>query len=387
MSHTGSEATAPRKKRGKLIAGIILAIVLLLGIGGCAYIASIGAAWNNGTEKFSGSEFPSDDGNAAKVDEFTKKVQADKEALSKDATVTNDAGKNNATENDKNGNGIADSVENGKVTERPAETGATDILLLGSDSRAGSAEAATVSGQRADTIMLLHVPKDGSDAYLISIMRDTWVNIPGYGSAKINAGLNYGGLDLQVATIEQLLGTRIDHIAEIDFAGFKGLTDELGGVTVQVPMNFQTDDYTFTQGPMHLNGDQALQFVRQRYQFSDGDYQRVRNQRIYMNGLLETIKSKGAFENATQFKSMVETISPYVTVDSGLSAGEIAKIAAPYIGSGGVNLHMMTLPNAGTGWSADGQSIVVLDQAATSDLSQSLTNGTMSDYISRYGED
>ena len=84
---------------------------------------------------------------------------------------------------------------------------------------------------------------------------------------------------------------------------------------------------------------------------------------------------------------MVETISPYVTVDSGLSAGEIAKIAAPYIGSGGVNLHMMTLPNAGTGWSADGQSIVVLDQAATSDLSQSLTNGTMSDYISRYGED
>ena len=95
---------------------------------------------------------------------------------------------------------------------------------------------------------------------------------------------------------------------------------------------------------MHLNGDQALQFVRQRYQFSDGDYQRVRNQRIYMNGLLETIKSKGAFENATQFKSMVETISPYVTVDSGLSAGEIAKIAAPYIGSGGVNLQQMVSP-------------------------------------------
>ena len=90
-----------------------------------------------------------------------------------------------------------------------------NILLLGSDTRSGS-EAAQVSGSRADSIMLAHIPADGKGVYLVSIMRDTWVNIPGYGSAKINAALNYGGISLQVATVENLLGIKIDHVAEIE---------------------------------------------------------------------------------------------------------------------------------------------------------------------------
>ncbi len=386
-----SQATQPKKKKkGLIFGGIILAIVLLLGIGGCAYVASIGKAWDNGTDKFDAA-FPNEDGSEANQDQLRSQLSDQlKKEIGKDSyssDIQNSEGRNNATEKDKNGNGIADDLEGGKTTERPAETGSSDILLMGSDSRAGTAEAATVTGQRADTLMLLHIPAGGGDPYLISIMRDTWVNIPGYGSAKINAGLNYGGVDVQIATIEQLLDIRIDHVAEIDFSGFKSMTDALGGVDVNVPLSFQADGKSYTAGQQHMNGDEALTFVRQRYAFEDGDYQRVRNQRAYMDGVLGTIKSQGAFKNATNFKNVVESIAPYVTVDSGLDSGAIVSMAAPYLSSGGPNLHMLTLPNAGTGWSVDGQSIVVLDSAATEDLSNALKNEDMAGYVSQYGED
>ncbi|MFW0155097.1 LCP family protein [Rothia sp. P6271] len=410
-----SPETAPQKKskKGKITLGVLLTLLLILGIAGCSYVASISSAWNNGTQKFSEEQvFPGDDGavNEETLKEFKKNYEAaqtkvtesedgKQEEQSKDSDtsdtrashdkgkVVNSQGINNVTEQDSDGDGIPDSVEGGAVTPRPAATGAKNILLLGSDSRAGTPESIHVSGQRADTIMILHVPGGGADPYLISIMRDTWVNIPGYGAAKINAALNYGGVGLQIATLEQLLGVRIDHVAEIDFSGFKSLTDALGGVTVQVPFNFTADSYSFTAGPNHMNGNQALAFVRQRYAFSDGDYQRVRNQRAFMRGLLQTITSKGAFTSATELRSVIDSIAPYVTVDSGLNASTLFSMGAPYISSGGTRMHMLTLPNAGTGWSVDGQSIVVLDSNATAALSQALRSDTMGSYTAVYGED
>ena len=202
-------------------------------------------------------------------------------------TVTNsDTGKNgtnangsdaaaalaaNASEHDKDGDGILDNGYNYGVIKGPGK----NILLLGSDTRTG-ADAALVSGSRADTIMLMHIPADGKGVYIISIMRDTWVDIPGYGTAKVNAALNYGGVSLQVATIENLVGVKIDHVAEIEFEGFKSLVNAIGGVDVQVPFAFTSNVWTFTPGLMHLNGSGALSFVRERYSFADGDYQRVR---------------------------------------------------------------------------------------------------------------
>ena len=207
MSGTLTQAlrTTPRKKwvKRSLIALLIIILALLLGVG--FYIWSIGHTWDSQTQKFD-SITDSQDGldNPPAAPTFTGPEGKDPKSL--------------ASEKDQNGDGILDTVEGGKTRDIVDSPG-TDILLLGSDSRAGSADAAKVSGQRADTIMLMHIPKDGSGVYLISIMRDSWVNIPGYGSAKVNAALNYGGIGLQVATIEQLLGIKIDHVAEIDFTG------------------------------------------------------------------------------------------------------------------------------------------------------------------------
>lgn len=375
----------PKKKKSKKALWITLLILLLIpviAVGG--YLFMINKAWNK-SETFDNA-MPNEDGTVTSPHSDELQALVDQAA---NATITNESGatlESNVSEGDANGNGILDIYEGGAVTDRPANTAATDILLLGSDQRSG-AEAQYVTGARADTIMVLHIPEDGSAAYLVSIMRDTWVNIPGYGSHKVNAGLNYGGVDLQVATIEQLLGIQMDHVAEIDFQGFKALVDTLGGVTVDVPLNFSTGNYTFTAGPQTLNGGQALEFVRQRYAFSDGDYQRVRNQRAFLRGVYNELKADGALSSASKLLQVIESVSPYMSVDSGLSPSSIVGIAQPVLSNGNTQLVSMTLPNAGTGWSWDGQSIVVLDAAATSALSYALQTDTMPNYIATYGSD
>lgn len=395
MSDAHSEPSQKKKwvKRILLIL-LILLLVITLGIG--FFIWRAGHTWDSKTEKFD---------SITKVDEDLSKI---KEQLGeakklnvtelKAPTVTNsDTGKNgtnangsdaaaalaaNASEHDKDGDGILDDGYSYDVVKGPGK----NILLLGSDTRSGS-EAAQVSGSRADSIMLMHIPADGKGVYLVSIMRDTWVNIPGYGSAKINAALNYGGISLQVATVENLLGIKIDHVAEIEFEGFKALVNSVNGVDVQVPFDFDINAWSFKQGMQHMDGGAALAFVRARYPFADGDYQRVRNQRAFLRGLYSTMKSKGALENVGSFQSAVESIAGYMRVDSGLDAAQIAQIAAPVLTSGDTTMRMTTLPNAGPGWSYDGQSIVIVNQAANANLSYALQHDSMDQFMATYGQD
>ena len=391
MSDAHSEPSQKKKwvKRILLIL-LILLLVITLGIG--FFIWRAGHTWDSKTEKFD---------SITKVDEDLSKI---KEQLGeakklnvtelKAPTVTNsDTGKNgttdaaaalaaNASEHDADGDGILDNGYNYGVIKGPGK----NILLLGSDTRTG-ADAALVSGSRADTIMLMHIPADGKGVYIISIMRDTWVNIPGYGPAKINAALNYGGISLQVATVENLVGVKIDHVAEIEFEGFKSLVNAVGGVDVQVPFAFTSNVWTFTPGVMHMNGSAALTFVRERYSFADGDYQRVRNQRAFLRGLYSTMKAKGALSNVASFQSAVESLAGYMRVDSGLNAMQIAQLAAPVLTSGDTSMHMTTLPNAGPGWSYDGQSIVLVNQAANAQLANALQHDTMDQFMATYGQD
>ena len=395
MSDAHSEPSQKKKwvKRILLIL-LILLLVITLGIG--FFIWRAGHTWDSKTEKFD---------SITKVDEDLSKI---KEQLGeakklnvtelKAPTVTNsDTGKNgtntngsdaaaalaaNASEHDKDGDGILDDGYSYDVVKGPGK----NILLLGSDTRSGS-EAAQVSGSRADSIMLMHIPADGKGVYLVSIMRDTWVNIPGYGSAKINAALNYGGISLQVATVENLLGIKIDHVAEIEFEGFKALVNSVNGVDVQVPFDFDINAWSFKQGMQHMDGGAALAFVRARYPFADGDYQRVRNQRAFLRGMYNTMKAKGALNNVGSFQSAVESIAGYMRVDSGLDAAQIAQIAAPVLTSGDTTMRMTTLPNAGPGWSYDGQSIVIVNQAANANLSYALQHDSMDQFMATYGQD
>lgn len=380
MSDEHSEPSQKKKwiKRTLLIL-LILLLVITLGVG--FFIWRAGHTWDSQTEKF--DSITKVDEDQAKIKEKLGEARPLNISELRAPKVTTDAGlAANASEHDKNGDGILDDGYSYGVIKGPG----TNILLLGSDTRSGS-EAALVSGSRADTIMLMHIPADGKGVYLVSIMRDTWVNIPGYGPAKINAALNYGGISLQVATVENLVGVKIDHVAEMEFEGFKSLVNSVGGVDVQVPFDFDINAWSFHQGIQHMDGGAALAFVRARYQFADGDYQRVRNQRAFLRGLYSTMKAKGALNNVASFQSAVESVAGYVRVDQGLDAIQIAQIAAPVLTSGDTTMRMTTLPNAGPGWSYDGQSIVLVSQAANAQLANALQHDTMDQFMATYGQD
>ena len=265
-----------------------------------------------------------------------------------------------------------------------------NILLIGSDSRGATAEEAMSgagSDQRADSLMLVHIPAGRSKIYSISLMRDLWVGIPDHGNAKINAALAFGGVPLMVQTVESIFGQRIDHVAMIGFDGFVGMTDALGGVDVDVPAPFVSyvDQIAFTAGPNPLDGKQALEFVRERYAFADGDYQRVRNQQAFVKALLG--KNLSADSLLTPFKvhNAVSALAPFISVDGGLDAAALASLAVELRDVRPRDMLMFTLPTRGIGTSTDGQSIVLPDPGAIGALSAALAADTLGDYVAANG--
>lgn len=264
---------------------------------------------------------------------------------------------------------------------------AVNILLVGSDSRVNArAEAASGAGsdQRADVLVLIHLPADRQSVYGVSLLRDLWVDVPGHYAAKINAGLELGGLPLQTRTVATLLGQRIDHTVMLDFEGFAALTDALGGIDVDVRAPFASTvdtPYYFPAGVNRFNGAQALSFVRERHAFPDGDYQRVRNQQSFLRAALAKLQAGGALTDRGTVRNLVLAVLPHVTVDAGVSLASLESLLYSLRSVPPERSVFFTLPTAGAGTSLDGQSIILQDPAATAALSAALSGQTLAQYV------
>ncbi|MDN5585038.1 MAG: LCP family protein [Brevibacterium sp.] len=283
---------------------------------------------------------------------------------------------------DNNANKLTDEQIFG--TQRPddqKEDGGTNILLLGSDEPMDQVDVNDSRGLRSDTIMVMHIPESGSDVQVMSIPRDSWVDIEGHGKAKINSALSTGGLPLAVSTISDFIGTELDHVAIIDFEGFKALTDSLGGVTVNSEQSFEKNGYTFDKGENVLDGDEALTFVRERKSFQDGDFQRARNQQAFIRGLTNEIISADTLSNPKKIQNMVKDFSPYMYVDSGLDAQYISATAFAMRDVRPGDIEFFTSPTAGVGTSSDGQSIVNVDEEELEKVQDAFANDTLDDYV------
>jgi LCP family protein required for cell wall assembly len=269
-----------------------------------------------------------------------------------------------------------------------------NVLIIGSDSRGNAREEAAhtlatgeSSDHRSDVLMLVHVPADRRTVQVVSIMRDLWVDIPGYGASKINAGLQVGGIPMTVQTVESLMGTHIDHTLMLDFNGFRALTDSLGGIDVDVPLPFQASfdtHHVFTQGLNHLDGEAALEFVRERYSFVDGDYQRVRNQQTFLRALLARLTSGGALNDPNVVRSLVGLSGPWLTVDQGFDAMSVAILAYSLRGLDFNACTFVTLPTAGVGTVA-GASVVFPDYGGIAGVAAALREGRLADYAAANG--
>lgn len=281
---------------------------------------------------------------------------------------------------DKNANQLSDEQVFGKSSGGKDGDG-TNILLLGSDEPMDKVDVNDSRGLRSDTIMVMHLPEGGGSVQIMSIPRDSYVDIEGHGKAKINAALSYGGLPLAVSTVSDFIGTELDHVAIIDFEGFKALTDSLGGVTVNSEQAFEKNGYTFTKGENVLDGDQALTFVRERKSFKDGDFQRARNQQAFIKGLMNEVISADTLSNPNRIQNMVKEFAPYMYVDSGLDAKYISATAFNMRDVRSGDIEFFTAPVSGVGTSPDGQSIVNVDEAEQKKVQDAFKNDTVADYV------
>lgn len=218
---------------------------------------------------------------------------------------------------------------------RIGDTPGTNYLLVGSDGRVGltpeqESELATggdVGPERTDTIMLLHRPESGRPV-LVSIPRDSYLNIPGWGQDKVNAAFAIGNAPLLVQTVEEATGVHIDHYVEIGFSGFAALTDAVGGVEVclDAPIIDPLAGIDLPAGCQTLNGPQALGFVRTRAS-ALADIDRVRNQREFMSALMGKATSLGTLLNPFRMYSLMKDGSAALEVGEGDHLWDLAFLA------------------------------------------------------------
>ncbi|EWS81107.1 transcriptional regulator [Brachybacterium phenoliresistens] len=266
--------------------------------------------------------------------------------------------------------------------DRPEDTEGQNFLLLGSDKRSEEEAAASgITGQRSDVMMLVHVPADRSGVYFMSFPRDLYIDIPGHGKGRINAALAYGGIPLAVTTVENYTGVPIDHVALIDFDGVQGLVDTLGGVDVEVPQDFEIDGHQFTEGTQHVNGEEALAFVRARKNFVDGDFQRNRNQQALLRGIAKELLSSNTLSSPGRITEAVESISPYLTTDDALTPSAIVDLGLSLRDLRTSDLHFLAVPHGEPFMTSGGASVVATDEDGMDVLREALKNDSMGTYF------
>lgn len=273
-----------------------------------------------------------------------------------------------------------------------------NILLVGDDHRPDNATQAELNqlsttadggGTNTDTMMILHIPANGKSATLVSLPRDSWVNVPGHGMNKLNSAFSLGnggsdptsGAKLLIQTVQNLTGLSIDHYVRVSLLGFYTIAKALGPVQVCLN-NAVNDPYSganFPAGVSTLDAQQALSFVRQRHGLPRGDLDRVVRQQYFLSVEAHKFLSAGTLLNPGKLTSALDAISGSLETDPGLN---FLQLAAQMQGLTGGKIQSATIPISGTPTiTVDGSdlSIVQVDTAAMPAFVKSLT-GTPSAY-------
>ncbi|OIJ66097.1 transcriptional regulator [Streptomyces mangrovisoli] len=264
-----------------------------------------------------------------------------------------------------------------------AAAGGQTFLLVGVDSRSdlpttgrdAKAPEWTYGAQRSDTMMLVHLPADHSGAYVVSLPRDAWVSIPGHGKAKLNAAFSWGGPPLLIDTVQRLTKVKVDHLAVIDWDGFKKLTDSVGGVDL-------VEDGT----KRHMNGTQALTYVRERHHLARGDFDRTHRQQYFLKTLLAKVMRPSTFTNPVHGAEVLDDLTAAVSVDDTLGDSDLRNLLWDNKSVRPGDMVFMNAPAKGTD-TISGQSVVLLDDKAGADLWRSMREDAVDVYLNSHDAD
>jgi LCP family protein required for cell wall assembly len=219
-------------------------------------------------------------------------------------------------------------------TSGTPSSGPLNIVVAGLDERSGLSRqqqlALGVGSNQGeldtDTLMLVHVPADHRYVEVVSLPRDSWVNIPGHGMNKINAALAIGGPQLMVSTVENLTGLTVNDYVEVNFTGFVNVIDALGGVNICLP--YAVDDpysgLDISAGMHHVDGITALEFARDRHSFPTSDLARIQDQQQLIATAITEGISSGTLADPVKFQRFLSTLSASVTVDQGFNVVSLA---------------------------------------------------------------
>ena len=253
------------------------------------------------------------------------------------------------------------------LKEQPVNSDPYYVLLLGTDGRPGETE------YRADSIILARVDPAQKRVTLLSIPRDTYVTWKG-SQMKINAVHFYDGAAGMVQIVNELCGVKISHYAEVNFDGLAGITNAVGGVTVDVDQ-YMRDTENFSgvtelyAGRQTLNGEQALFYTRCRYAFVDSDYTRMRHQRTFIKALLSQILSSG---DPVKIASIINSVADMVVTD--LSVSDAISLASQMVGlnaeSGIYTAYVPSTPET-----IGDQSYVIADDDALAEMMKLIDQG------------
>ncbi len=282
----------------------------------------------------------------------------------------------------------------------PSHHKGVNYLLVGSDTADGITDAelreigiqgrSERSGVRTDTVLLVHIPEDGSGATFVSFPRDSLVEIPGHGRNKLNAAYLLGERERKgtgpaslVATIEALSGLQLDHYVQVSLYGFYSLTNAVGGVSVCLKQPARDDDagVDLPAGRQVLHGKEALGFVRQRHALPGEDLGRIKRQQYYLGALVRRTLTTRTLVDPVRLNRILNALGDNVTVDQGTSGRDLIELARHMRNVATRNVAFTTIPvsNPGARVSLPGQpraSVVLLDTAQLPGFFDHVINGT-----------
>lgn len=183
------------------------------------------------------------------------------------------------------------------------------VLLMGID----TGDLGRVDQGRSDTMMVATVSPEDQQTTIVSIARDTYVDIVGHGTKdKINHAYAFGGPAMSMDTVQKYLDIPVDHYISINMAGLKELVDAVGGIEVNNDLTFSQDNYDFTIGKITLDGDQALAYSRMRHEDPNGDYGRQERQRKIVEGIAKKVLS---FDGVSKYQDILSAVESNMKTD------------------------------------------------------------------------